>query len=131
LAKMAGLGGLPIYLLVGAAIFAVNYLMLSGHLKDAGRLRLVVTLVFGLIHGFGFAANLLAMQLPTGRMAELLVGFNLGVEIGQLTLVCALVAAVWLLSRVKLTLPRPIVVDVASACVAGIGLYWFVSRSYA
>jgi len=64
-------------------------------------------------------------------MAELLVGFNLGVEIGQLTLVCALVAAVWLLSRVKLTLPRPIVVDVASACVAGIGLYWFVSRSYA
>jgi hypothetical protein len=131
LGKMTGFGGLPIYLLVGAAIFAVNYLMLSGHLKDAGRLRLVVTLVFGLIHGFGFAANLLDMQLPTGRMAELLVGFNLGVEIGQLTLVCALVAVVWLLSRVKLTLPRPIVVDVASACVAGIGLYWFVSRSYA
>jgi hypothetical protein len=131
LGKMTGFGGLPIYLLVGAAIFAVNYLMLSGHLKDAGRLRLVVTLVFGLIHGFGFAANLLDMQLPTGRLAELLVGFNVGVEIGQLTLVCALVAVVWLLSRVKLTLPRPIVVDVASACVAGIGLYWFVSRSYA
>jgi hypothetical protein len=53
------------------------------------------------------------------------------VEIGQLTLVCALLTAVWLLSRLRLTLPRPIVVDVASACVAGIGLYWFVSRSYA
>jgi hypothetical protein len=105
--------------------------MLSGHLKDAARLRLVVTLVFGLIHGFGFAANLLEMQLPTGRMAELLVGFNLGVEIGQLTLVTALTLAVWALSKVKLTLPRPIVVDVASACVAGIGIYWFVSRSYA
>lgn len=131
LAKMAGFGGLPVYLLVGAAIFAVNYLMLSGHLKDAGRLRLVVTLVFGLIHGFGFASNLLDMQLPTGRLAELLVGFNLGVEIGQLTLVCALVSLVWLLSKAKLTLPRPIVVDVASACVAGIGIYWFVSRSYA
>jgi hypothetical protein len=131
LASMAGLGGLPVYLLVGAAIFAVNYLMLSGHLKDAGKLRLVVTLVFGLIHGFGFAANLLDMQLPTGRLAELLVGFNLGVEIGQLTLVCVLVGVVWALSRMKLTLPRPIVVDVASACVAGIGLYWFVSRSYA
>jgi hypothetical protein len=90
-----------------------------------------VTLVFGLIHGFGFAANLLDMQLPTGRLAELLVGFNLGVEIGQLTLVCALVSVVWILSQFKLTLPRPIVVDVASACVAGIGLYWFVSRSYA
>jgi hypothetical protein len=131
LAKMTGLGGLPVYLLVGTAIFAVNYLMLSGHLKDAARLRLVVTLVFGLIHGFGFARNLLDMQLPTGRLAELLFGFNLGVEIGQLTLVCALLTAVWLLSRLRLTLPRPIVVDVASACVAGIGLYWFVSRSYA
>jgi hypothetical protein len=131
LGKMAGFGGLPVYLLVGAAIFSVNYLMLSGHLKDAARLRLVVTLVFGLIHGFGFAANLLEMQLPTGRMAELLVGFNLGVEIGQLTLVTALTLAVWGLSKVKLTLPRPIVVDVASACVAGIGIYWFVSRSYA
>jgi len=131
LGKMTGFGGLPVYLLVGAAIFAVNYLMLSGHMKDAGRLRLVVTLVFGLIHGFGFAANLLDMQLPQGRMFELLLGFNSGVEIGQLTLVCALVVVVWVLSRVKLTLPRPIVVDVASACVAGIGLYWFVSRSYA
>jgi hypothetical protein len=131
LGKMTGFGGLPVYLLVGTAIFAVNYLMLSGHLKDAARLRLVVTLVFGLIHGFGFAANLLDMQLPRGRLAELLVGFNLGVEIGQLTLVCVLVSAVWLLSRMKLTLPRPIVVDVASACVAGVGLYWFVSRSYA
>jgi hypothetical protein len=131
LGKMAGFGGLPVYLLVGAAIFGVNYLMLSGHLKDAGRVRLVVTLVFGLIHGFGFAANLLEMQLPTGRMAELLVGFNLGVEIGQLTLVCALVAVVWVLTRIRLTLPRPIVVDVASAGVAGIGIYWFVSRSYA
>jgi hypothetical protein len=131
LAKMTGLGGLPVYLLVGTAIFAVNYLMLSGHLKDAARLRLVVTLVFGLIHGFGFARNLLDMQLPTGRLAELLFGFNLGVEIGQLTLVCALLTAVWVLSRLRLTLPRPIVVDVASACVAGVGLYWFVSRSYA
>jgi hypothetical protein len=127
LGNMTGFGGLPVYLLVGAAIFAVNYLMLSGHLKDAARLRLVVTLVFGLIHGFGFARNLLDMQLPTGRLAELLFGFNLGVEIGQLTLVCALMAMVWLLSRLRLTMPRPIVVDVASACVAGVGLFWFVS----
>lgn len=131
LGKMAGFGGLPVYLLVGAAIFAVNYLMLSGHLKDAGRLRLVVSMVFGLIHGFGFAANLLEMQLPTGRMAELLFGFNFGVEIGQLTLVCALLTVIWLLSKAKLTLPRPIVVDVASAGVAGVGIFWFVSRSYA
>ena len=61
--------------------------MVSGHLRDAARLRLAVTLVFGLIHGFGFAANLLEMWLLTERLFELLLGFNLGVEIGQLSLI--------------------------------------------
>jgi hypothetical protein len=71
-------------------LFSANYLMVSGHVRDAGRLRLVVTLVFGLIHGFGFAADLLNDAIPPARLAELLVGFNLGVEIGQLTVVTLL-----------------------------------------
>jgi hypothetical protein len=90
-----------------------------------------VTLVFGLIHGFGFAADLLQMKLPKARLAELLVGFNLGVEIGQLTLVLGVVAVVALLSRLKLGLPRALVTDFAAAFLAAMGLFWFVSRSYA
>ncbi len=71
------------------------------------------------------------MRLPTGRLAELLVGFNLGVEIGQLSLVLALIGAIAILARLKLTLPRPVVVDLGSAFLVGLGLFWFVSRSYA
>jgi hydrogenase/urease accessory protein HupE len=78
---------LPMLLLIGGGIFTANYLMLTGKLPDAARVRLVVTLVFGLIHGFGFATDLLERRLPTGRLAELLVGFNVGVEIGQVTVV--------------------------------------------
>jgi len=129
--KLAGLGGLPALLLVGGGLFASCYLMVSGHLRDAARLRLVVTLVFGLIHGFGFAADLLQMHLPTGRLAELLVGFNLGVEIGQLTLVLAVAGAAALLVRLKLAPPRPLVVDLSASFLAAMGLFWFVSRSYA
>jgi len=129
--KLLGLGGLPSLLLLGAALFACNYLMISGNLQDAGRLRMVITLVFGLIHGFGFAADLLQMQIPTLRLAELLVGFNLGVEIGQLTLVLAATLLVVGLSKVELALPRPIVVDVSAAFLVGLGVFWFVSRSYA
>ncbi len=129
--KLLGLGGLPSLLLLGAALFACNYLMISGNLQDAGRLRMVITLVFGLIHGFGFAADLLQMQIPTLRLAELLVGFNLGVEIGQLTLVLAATLLVVGLSRLKLALPRPIMVDVSAAFLVGLGVFWFVSRSYA
>jgi len=129
--RLSGLGGLPPLLLIGGGLFASCYLMVSGHLRDAARLRLVVTLVFGLIHGFGFAADLLQMHLPTGRLAELLVGFNLGVEIGQLSLVLGVIGAVSLLVRLKLALPRPLVVDLASSFLAAMGLFWFVSRSYA
>ena len=81
--------------------------------------------------GFGFAADLLSEPLPPNRLAELLVGFNLGVEVGQLTIVVLLTASVFLLSKLKLTLPRPIVVDVTAASLVGIGVYWFVGRSFA
>ncbi|MGC3982591.1 MAG: HupE/UreJ family protein [Steroidobacteraceae bacterium] len=130
LARVAGYGTLPVMLLLGAGIFTANYLMISGHLRDAGRLRLVVTMVFGLIHGFGFAADLLQLHMPTGTLAKLLVGFNLGVEVGQLTVVFVLLGLVALLRKVKLALPRPIVVDGIGAGLVGLGLFWFIQRSF-
>jgi hypothetical protein len=129
-ASFAGIGTLPPLLLLGSALFCSNYLMLSGHMRDAGRLRLVITLVFGLIHGFGFAATLLEMQLPPAKLGQILLGFNLGVEIGQLSLVLALIALVRLLVRAKLSLPRPIVVDTVAAGLVAVGTYWFIGRSY-
>ena len=128
--RLMGFGGLPVLLLLGAGMFTNNYLMVSGHVRDAGRLRIVVTLVFGLIHGFGFAASLLQMQLPAERLAELLVGFNLGVEVGQLTLVMGVTLLALGLTRLRLAPPRAIVVEVAAAGLVGLGTFWFVSRSF-
>ena len=129
--QLFGFGVLPSLLLLGAGLFTANYLMISGNLRDAGRLRMLITLVFGLIHGFGFAADLLELRLPPERLAELLVGFNLGVEIGQLTLVLSATLLVVAMRKLNLSLPRPIVVDVASAGLVGLGMFWFVSRSFA
>jgi hypothetical protein len=128
--KFFGIGALPVLLLLGGGLFTANYLMISGHLRDAGRVRLIVTVVFGLIHGFGFAADLVNEKLPASRLAELLLGFNLGVEIGQLTLVIGLTLVVMALRRMKLTLPRPIVVDVCASALVGVGMYWFIQRSF-
>jgi len=125
-----GFGDLPSLLFLGGGLFTANYLMITGALADAGKFRTMITMVFGLIHGFGFASNLLQMQLPTNRLAELLVGFNLGVEIAQLTLVLGVTALAALLTRFVLTVPRPIVVDVASSFLVGLGTYWFITRSY-
>jgi hypothetical protein len=130
LGKVLGIGGLPALLTLGAGIFAANYLMISGHLANAARVRLVVTLVFGLIHGFGFAAGLLEMKLPTDKLAQLLFGFNIGVEVGQVCVVLAVLGVTALLIKLKLALPRRLVVDLASSALVAIGLYWFLGRAY-
>jgi hypothetical protein len=132
LAKLFGARvGLPTALLLGSALFAMSYLMLTGQLRDAGRVRLVVTFVFGLSHGFGFASNLLEMRLPAEHLAALLVGFNIGVELGQVTLVLGslLIARLWV--RAGVAMPRPLFTDLASAFLVGEGLCWFLSRSMA
>ena len=130
LLRWAGWGELPVLLLLGAGLFSANYLMISGNMRDAGRLRLLITLVFGLIHGFGFAADLIELQLPPQRLAELLVGFNLGVEVGQLTLVLAATTLVVALRRLQLALPRPLVVSAGSGVLMCLGIFWFVTRSF-
>jgi hypothetical protein len=130
LLKFAGFGLLPAPLLIGAAIFAASYLLLSSQVQDAAWIRLVVTLVFGLIHGFAFASDLIEMHLPSGRMAELLLGFNLGVESGQLIIVTLMLGFTALLIRFRVAAPRPIVVDVLSSALVGLGTFWIVSRVY-
>ncbi len=129
--RLAGIGLLPPLLLIGAGLFAVSYLLGAGHLRDAGRIRLVVTLVFGLIHGFGFAADLLQSRLPPAKLAEILVGFNFGVEAGQLTIVLLLTGATAVLVRRHWALPRPIVTDVMASVLVALGTFWFVGRSFA
>jgi len=131
-AKHLGVGiTLPTTLLIGGGMFAAGYLMFAGHLRDASRARLLITLVFGLIHGFGFAANLLEMRLPPERLTELLVGFNIGVEIGQLAVVLGALGIAALLVRVRLSVPRALFTDIAAAALIGQGLYWFLGRTVA
>jgi hypothetical protein len=120
---------MPMLLLIGGGLFSANYLMMTGHMRDAARVRLVMTLVFGLIHGFGFASNLLEMKLPSGRLTELLLGFNLGVEVGQVTVVMSAVLVAYLLVKLRLGVPRPILTDVAASFLVGEGLYWFLGRT--
>jgi hypothetical protein len=120
---------LPTMILIGAGIFGANYLMLTGHMRDAARVRLVMTLVFGLIHGFGFASDLLEMRLPAGRLVQLLAGFNLGVEVAQVMVVMSAVLVAYLLVKVKLAIPRPIFTDIAASFLVAEGLVWLLTRT--
>jgi hypothetical protein len=122
--------GLPAHTYLGLALFSVCYLMLAKDRAQATRLRPVLTVLFGLIHGFGFASVLLEIGLPAKRLALALLGFNAGVEIGQL----AIVFTLWLVAALALRL-RPAAdsrlgFDLASAGLCALGLYWFVVRAF-
>ena len=89
--------------------------------------RWVVAFLFGLVHGFGFASVLMDLGLPQGALVLALVGFNLGVEIGQLALVAAFLPMAFLLRET--TFYRRIVVVGGSALVVVIAGLWLVERS--
>jgi hypothetical protein len=60
------------------------------------RRRWLVAFSFGLIHGFGFASVLTDMALPTSLLAAALAGFNVGVELGQISLVLLLLPILYI-----------------------------------
>jgi hypothetical protein len=85
----------------------------------------VVSFLFGLIHGFGFASALQELALPPARLAWALLGFNLGVEAGQAAVVLAVSPLLLWLSRASW---GPVAVRVASGLIALAGAIWFVQR---
>ena len=64
------------------------------------RWRPLVVFVFGLLHGLGFASVLAEFGLPQSQFIPALIGFNVGVEVGQLTVIAAAFVLVWLAQRV-------------------------------
>lgn len=88
--------------------------------------RLLVVLAFGLIHGLGFAGVLSEKNLPPGLLVTGLIGFNIGVEFGQLAVIAiAFAVTAWLKDAEKY---RKYVVVPGSAMIAVMGLYWTVER---
>ena len=131
---LAGCGllrmGLPVLSSLGLGLFGVCYFALATSRERAARLRPVLTLVFGLIHGFGFASVLLDLGLPTERLVVALFGFNLGVELGQLGVVALVWAGGQLLIRGVGAADYRLATDAASAGLCGLGLFWFVERAF-
>jgi len=130
LLRLIGGIGLPPVTLFGLALFTACYLSLSNTRETAARLRPALTVLFGLIHGFGFASVLIEIGLPAHRLASALFGFNLGVEIGQLGIVAGLGLLGTLVTRRFAAPDYRLAVDGTSAALCGLGLFWFVQRAY-
>lgn len=85
-----------------------------------------LALVFGLVHGFGFASVLLDLGLPTSALLAALGGFNIGVELGQLAIVGVFLPLAWGLRRTRFY--RWVVVAGGSVAIVVLGLFWTLQR---
>ena len=84
-----GLISLPSRLVESAIALSVVLAAANNVWPVVAHRRWVVAFCFGLIHGFGFASVLAELGLPTDALALSLLGFNLGVEVGQMAIVAA------------------------------------------
>ncbi len=90
--------------------------------------RWMVAFGFGLIHGFGFASVLADLGLPRQALLTALVGFNVGVELGQLAIISAFLPPAYALRR---TWPyRRVVFVGGSALIALVAAIWMVERAF-
>jgi hydrogenase/urease accessory protein HupE len=111
----------------------------NGKPSLTARLPWLVAFSFGLLHGFGFAGALAEVGLPQHAIPVALLFFNLGVELGQLVFVAAVLSSAWLLlktasqlteaSRVRYALDK---LDVIAAYgIGAVAAYWFIERTSA
>ena len=107
---------------------SIVYVAVENILSDGlSRWRPYVVFAFGLLHGLGFASVLGEFGLPENAFIPALIGFNIGVELGQLTVIAVAFALVgywfgdkpWYRSRVAIP---------ASVFIAVVGAHWFVER---
>ncbi len=91
--------------------------------------RPVIVFMFGLLHGLGFASVLSELGLQKSNFVVGLIGFNIGVEVGQLAVIasCFLLIGFWFgkkpYYRKYFTIP-------ASLIIAAIAAWWFVERTF-
>lgn len=91
------------------------------------RWRCVMTVTFGLVHGLGFGSVLQELDVAKDQMLPALLGFNLGVESGQLGL-AALVLPLWLRWQRSSCYWRP-AIPAVSVAIAVLGLLWLFQRT--
>ncbi|MDE2435394.1 MAG: HupE/UreJ family protein [Sphingomonadales bacterium] len=91
------------------------------------RIPWLVAFGFGLIHGFGFAGALREIGLPESDVPMALLTFNVGVELGQLAIIAAVLTLIALLRRFAPATLRPATL-VASYAIGTTASFWFIQR---
>ena len=121
-------GTLDLSLIFGLALFLTIYLNLTQHYLSQW-IPLMITVFFGLIHGLGFASSIAEVGLPQERLWQIILSFNLGVEIGQLGVAFVILGLLALAKNYLSASNFSYIHNVTGAVVFSMGTFWFVSRA--
>jgi HupE / UreJ protein len=124
-----GVVELPSRLVESAIAASIVFAALNNVYPICTRRLWVVAFGFGLIHGFGFASVLADLALPQHTLVLALLGFNLGVEIGQLAVVGLFLSLCWALRRLDVVWPRW-AAPLPAWAIGAIAALWFVERAF-
>ena len=114
-------GGVEVAIALTVILVALNNLF-----PIVYQARWFVTLLLGLIHGFGFANGLAAFGLPANDIGWVLVAFNLGVELGQLLFVCLVIPVLFGLR--ERAFYNTVVLKGGSVVILGVACLWVGER---
>jgi hydrogenase/urease accessory protein HupE len=127
---LVGLAQAPVEALIALSIvfLAVEIVKQNPEAPNlAERAPWIVAFLFGLIHGFGFAGALREIGLPESDVPTALLTFNLGVEVGQLVIVAAVMLAITALRRFAPARLRTATV-VSTYAIGITASFWFIER---
>jgi hydrogenase/urease accessory protein HupE len=120
----------PARLIEPAIALSIIFVGADNLVRGSGRdVRAWIALVFGLVHGFGFANVLREFGLPSEALGWSLLSFNLGVEVGQLAIVVVVASLLAAIRQRSVTLGTRIAFA-GSIVVIAAGSYWFVERVF-
>lgn len=105
---------------------SILYIAVENLFIKATKYRWVLTFVFGLIHGFGFADSLAETQIPQNHFFSSLLVFNVGVEFGQMVIVAITLPLIIYIKKYDWSVWF---VRATTAMIALFGLNWFVDRT--
>jgi HupE / UreJ protein len=91
--------------------------------------RILLVFLFGLVHGMGFASALNEIGLPNGKFFTSILSFNLGVELGQITVIVAVFSLLIFPFKNKVWYRKKLVYGL-SGCIALAAAYWVVERVF-
>ena len=112
--------------LLGLFVFSFCYLMLvSKNLSSF--FSLFIASIFGLIHGFGFGGFLFEVGFSEDNILKTLFGFNLGVEIGQLTAMSLFILIIFGINKLDIK-NKEYINPLLATFLVTLGTYWFVYR---